>query len=78
VTVGVVHLEEPLAPRGVLWRSRSESFFLEVRPECIHITHVEDYSSPPIYYMVLFKVEDRKPSLWSSQRRESRTGSAVE
>jgi hypothetical protein len=27
-------------------------------PERIHITHVEDHSSPAIYYMVLFKVED--------------------
>jgi hypothetical protein len=78
VTVGIVQMDVPLAPRGVPWGFRSQSFLFEISPESIHITHVEDQSSPAIYSMALFQVEDREVRSRSAQRGESCTWSTVQ
>ncbi len=51
--IGIVHVEVPLSPGGVL-AIGIKSFLFEISPECIDVSHMEDHSSPTIRDTALF------------------------
>src|SRR5689334_21581083 len=78
MAIGIGQVKISLAPRGVSWLFRVKSLFPKVRPECVHVGHVENHSPPASNPTTLFQVEDGRLRVFGAKRCEGRLLSAVQ
>ncbi len=68
VAVRIEHMEIPFAPRRVLRPSRIKSPFLKICPERIHVSHLENHSSPASHRMPQLQIQHGRLHVFGAQR----------
>src|SRR5713101_2051829 len=76
--IRIGHMEIALAPGSVSRLLRTKSLCAKVRPEYVHISHVEDQPPPVSHRITLFQVENGRLRILRAQRRKTRPFPAVD
>jgi hypothetical protein len=71
VTVRVVNVEIAFSPGCILRTLWTESFFVEMSPECVHVSDMKYYPAPINDRNALLQIDNWKLGIWNTQRRKA-------